>query len=144
MSLDVIYTGVQDGVAVDWRGNISLIGFHVHVLRVDAIPADVRPFLVVALEESESNLPGTNVGLAFSVLSPEGDVVFRAEQPLVSAPRKFPKVPNRYFAAAQVAFRAPKAGFYNFKVVVSSLGSSPMERSVPVFIGDPESLMEEP
>jgi hypothetical protein len=116
MTLKVVTAALAEGVALDTRGNVSLVGFNPQMLTYERLPAQCSPAFAVALEDEEgappSIQPGRLLHIELQVTGTDGEVLFFAEDNQNLQNPKVEGIPPRVQLIANVQFTAAKAGKY--------------------------------
>ncbi len=146
MSLAVDYAGFAEGATFDTRGNSTLVGFNPQVLFVDELPAQIAPFLVLAVHDDEMPepilVPGKALVLRIQLSGPEGETLFVTEQRQPVQAKRWKTLPHRIQVLAQIPFAVSKAGDYTVALTLrlDDATSEPLIATASVRISDQASL----
>lgn len=126
MSLHIDFASLAEGVAGDARGSLTLVAVNPHLLIADQLPAQFTPFLVVVVEDDDTEnpviVPGRTVTGRIEALGPDSETLFVAQlrQPVVPPPS--PSMRPRVQIIAQIPFTASKVGEYRVSASIAIVG----------------------
>jgi hypothetical protein len=146
VSLTVDFVGLAEGLAVDLRGGLTLVGFHPPVLLVEKFPMQVTPTLVIVIGDDETPelilQPGRSADFQVRVVGPNDEVLFFVEQRAPIQARRWERLPMRLQLLAQVPVNVGKPGEYRFlaSINISESSIAPIEVERRTIIADPAWL----
>ena len=126
MSLKIDFATLAEGVAGDVRGSLTLVAVNPHLLVADQLPTQFILFLVVVVDDDDTQdpaiVPGRTVTVQIEARSPDQDALFVAQLRQPVAPSPSPLLLPRVQIVAQVPFTASKVGEYKVSAHIAIVG----------------------
>jgi hypothetical protein len=135
-----------EGVALDIRGAMTLVGFNQRVVAPPSLPSAFRQTLMLSLIDEvgpEAVPEGSIAGqLGLTLVDPGGVTAFAFTQGVPLQPKQRPELPTYTNIAIEIPFSCNSYGVYALTIKWHLAGADVEERQIDVLVLDPQDAGE--